>query len=51
MQFLNIKMDFDSILHAKLLKKMDYYGIQGVTNLLLKSYLNQRIYTICLNSN
>ena len=28
--------------HNKLLEKLDYYGIRGVANLLLKSYLNDR---------
>ena len=30
------------MLHNKLLKKLDYYGIRGVANLLLKSCLNDR---------
>ena len=34
----NIKKAFDSVSHNKLLKKLDYYGIRGVANLLLKSY-------------
>ena len=40
--FLDIKKAFDSASHNKLLKKLDYYGIRGVANLLLKSYLNDR---------
>ena len=42
MIFLDIKKAFDSVSHNKLLKKHDYYGICGVANLLLKSYLNDR---------
>ena len=42
MIFLDIKKAFDSVSHNKLLKKLDYYGIRGVANLLLKSYLNDR---------
>ena len=41
MIFLNIKKAFDFVSHNKLLKKLDYYGIRGVANL-LKSYLNDR---------
>ena len=42
MIFLDIKKAFDSGSHNKLFKKLDYYGIRGVANLLLKSYLNDR---------
>ena len=42
MIFFDIKKAFDSVWHNKLLKIFDYYGIRGVANLLLKSYLNDR---------
>ena len=42
MIFFDIKKAFDSVSHNKLLKNFDYYGIRGVANLLLKSYLNDR---------
>ena len=37
--FLDIKKAFDSVSHEKLLKKLDFYGIRGVANSLLSSYL------------
>ena len=40
--FLDIKKAFDSVSHEKLLKKLDFYGIRGVANLSLSSYLNGR---------
>ena len=40
--FLDIKKAFDSVSHKKLLKKLDFYGIRGVANSLLSSYLNGR---------
>ena len=40
--FLDIKKAFDSVSHKKVLKKLDFYGIRGVANSLLSSYLNGR---------
>ena len=40
--FLDIKKAFESVSHQKLLKKLDFYGIRGVANSLLSSYLNGR---------
>ena len=42
MIFLDIKKAFDSVSQNELLKILDYCGIRGVANLLLKSYLNDR---------
>ena len=33
---------FDTLLHDILLEKMSYYGVNGVANDLLQSYLTQR---------
>ena len=50
MIFLDNKKAFDSVSHNKLLKKHDYYGIRGVANLLLKSYLNDRKQNVLIDN-
>ena len=40
--FLDIRKAFDSVPHNKLIKKLQHYGIRGVADSLLKSYLNDR---------
>ena len=48
--FLYIKKTFDSVCHKKLLKKLNFYGIQGVANTLISSYLRNRKQFFCINN-
>ena len=40
--FLDIQKAFDSVSHQKLVKKLEYYGIRGIANSLIRSYLRNR---------
>ena len=46
LMFLDIKKAFDSVCHKKLIKKLDFYGIRGVANDLLQSYLNSALFIL-----
>ena len=43
---IDLKKAFDTIDHNILLKKLDYYGIRGITLDLFKSYISDRFQCI-----
>jgi len=48
--FLDVKKAFDSVNHEKLLEKLNYAGIRGTANNIIKSFLANRIQEIKLNN-
>ena len=42
--FVDLKKALDRVDHTYLLKKLDYYGIQGVSNDFLESYRLQSVF-------
>ena len=47
--FLDIKKVFGTVCHKKLLLKLHHYGIKGIANRLLRSYLTERKQSVSLN--
>ena len=47
---LDIKKAFDSVCHKILIKKLEFYGIRGVANKLLHSYLQNRLQFVFTNN-
>ena len=48
--FLDIKKALDSVCHKKFLKKLNFYGIRGVANTFISSYLRNRKQFVCSNN-
>ena len=49
LMFLDIKKTFDTVCHKKLLLRLHHYGITGIENHVLKSYLTERKQSVSLN--
>ena len=48
--FVDIKKAFDCVSHKKLIKKLDHYGIRGIANNLIESYLTNRKQFVSINN-
>ena len=47
--FIDLKKAFDTVDHNILLKKMEHYGIRGLSNVWFKNYLSEREQFVCIN--
>lgn len=47
--FLDLKKAFDTVNHELLLRKLERYGIRGIPNKLLRSYLSNRLQFVSVN--
>jgi hypothetical protein len=49
--FCDLRKAFDCINHDLLLSKMEFYGVRGISNRLIRSYLSNRYQRVTLNKN
>ena len=47
--FIDLEKAFDTVNHTMLCRKLEYYGIRGIPNLLIKSFLSNRKQYVSIN--